>query len=48
MTTYRTEGSYSDHRRPDSVSFTNSIEEDLARRDFTVNAMAMDAIRKHH
>lgn len=43
VTTYRTEGSYSDHRRPDSVSFTNSIEEDLARRDFTVNAMAMDA-----
>lgn len=43
VTTYRTEGSYSDHRRPDSVSFTSSLEEDLARRDFTVNAMAMDA-----
>ena len=40
ITTYRTEGAYSDHRRPDSVSFTRSLEEDLARRDFTVNAMA--------
>lgn len=40
ITTYRTEGTYSDHRRPDSVSFTRSLEEDLARRDFTVNAMA--------
>ena len=40
ITTYRTEGTYSDHRRPDNVSFTRSLEEDLARRDFTVNAMA--------
>ena len=40
ITTYRTEGTYSDHRRPDSVEFTRSLEEDLARRDFTVNAMA--------
>ena len=40
ITTYRTEGTYSDHRRPDSVAFTPSLEEDLARRDFTVNAMA--------
>ncbi len=40
ITTYRTEGTYSDHRRPDSVSFTRSLEEDLARRDFTINAMA--------
>ena len=40
ITTYRTEGSYSDHRRPDSVSFTDNIEGDLSRRDFTVNAMA--------
>jgi len=40
ITTYRTEGAYSDHRRPDSVEFTRSLEEDLARRDFTVNAMA--------
>lgn len=40
ITTFRTEGSYSDHRRPDSVTFANTIEEDLSRRDFTVNAMA--------
>lgn len=40
ITTYRTEGTYSDHRRPDSVKFTRSLEEDLARRDFTINAMA--------
>jgi len=33
ITTYRTEGAYSDHRRPDSVEFTRSLEEDLARRD---------------
>ncbi|MCJ1907384.1 CCA tRNA nucleotidyltransferase [Planococcus ruber] len=42
VTTYRTEGSYSDHRRPDSVEFVQSLEEDLKRRDFTINAMAMD------
>lgn len=40
ITTYRTEGSYTDCRRPDSVSFVKSLEEDLARRDFTVNAIA--------
>jgi len=43
VTTYRTEGSYSDHRRPDSVRFVSSLAEDLRRRDFTVNAMALDA-----
>ena len=43
VTTYRVEGAYSDHRRPDSVRFTSRLEEDLSRRDFTVNAMAMDA-----
>ena len=42
ITTYRTEGAYSDGRHPDSVSFTRSLAEDLCRRDFTVNAMAMD------
>lgn len=42
ITTYRTEGTYSDGRHPDSVSFTRSLAEDLCRRDFTVNAMAMD------
>ena len=41
VTTFRTEGSYSDNRRPDSVEFVQSLEEDLKRRDFTINAMAM-------
>lgn len=40
ITTYRTEGTYADNRHPDSVTFVDRIEEDLARRDFTVNAMA--------
>ncbi len=40
ITTYRTDGNYSDGRHPDSVSFTSSLTEDLARRDFTINAMA--------
>ena len=43
VTTYRTDGAYKDHRRPESVRFTRSLEEDLARRDFTVNAIAMSA-----
>lgn len=42
ITTFRCDGEYKDSRHPDSVSFTKSIEEDLARRDFTVNSMAMD------
>jgi tRNA nucleotidyltransferase (CCA-adding enzyme) len=42
VTTFRTEGDYSDHRHPDSVSFIDRIDEDLARRDFTINALAMD------
>ncbi|MDP2816522.1 MAG: hypothetical protein Q8O19_07570, partial [Rectinemataceae bacterium] len=40
VTTYRTEGNYTDKRRPDTVAFTTSLSEDLARRDFTINAMA--------
>ncbi len=40
VTTYRTESGYADSRHPDSVSFVRTIEEDLARRDFTINAMA--------
>ncbi len=40
ITTYRTDGSYTDGRHPDHVQFTRSLEEDLARRDFTVNALA--------
>ena len=42
VTTFRADGEYSDHRRPDSVRFSDSLQEDLRRRDFTVNAMAMD------
>ena len=40
ITTYRIDGTYSDKRRPDFISFTRTLTEDLARRDFTVNAMA--------
>ncbi|MBE6729733.1 MAG: CCA tRNA nucleotidyltransferase [Ruminococcaceae bacterium] len=40
VTTYRTDGSYSDSRHPENVVFVKSLKEDLARRDFTVNAMA--------
>lgn len=42
ITTFRSEGTYSDNRRPDRVLFLDSIDDDLARRDFTINAMAMD------
>ena len=42
VTTYRSDGEYSDSRHPDQVIFVKNLEEDLARRDFTINAMAMD------
>lgn len=42
VTTFRTESGYTDKRRPDTVRFVGTIEEDLARRDFTINAMALD------
>lgn len=42
VATYRTDGAYSDSRRPDSVRFTRSVQEDLQRRDFTINALLMD------
>ncbi|HLQ75203.1 MAG TPA: CCA tRNA nucleotidyltransferase, partial [Alloiococcus sp.] len=42
ITTYRTESTYKDFRRPDSVSFVRSLKEDLKRRDFTINAIAID------
>jgi tRNA nucleotidyltransferase (CCA-adding enzyme) len=41
VTTYRIEGKYTDKRHPDEVAFAKTIQEDLSRRDFTVNAMAM-------
>lgn len=40
VTTYRIDGAYTDHRHPEEVTFTSSLEEDLKRRDFTINAMA--------
>ena len=40
ITTYRIDGDYEDNRHPDEVSFTKNLQEDLARRDFTVNAIA--------
>ena len=43
VTTYRLDGIYHDHRRPDAVSFTSALTEDLSRRDFTINAMAYSA-----
>lgn len=45
ITTFRTEGNYTDNRHPEWVRFVPSIEEDLARRDFTVNAMAYSPFR---
>ncbi|MEE1132701.1 MAG: CCA tRNA nucleotidyltransferase [Caryophanon sp.] len=43
VTTYRTELAYSDHRRPDGVQFVRNLRDDLQRRDFTMNALAMRA-----
>lgn len=42
VTTFRADGTYTDHRRPDAVTFSRRLEDDLSRRDLTVNAMAMD------
>lgn len=47
VTPYRTESEYSDKRRPDAVIFGDSLEEDLARRDFTINAIALDDSKGH-
>ena len=46
ITTYRKEAKYSDKRHPDEVKFAESLEEDLSRRDFTINAMALDITNK--
>ncbi len=40
ITTYRSDSSYSDHRHPDEVTYSTNLQEDLVRRDFTINAMA--------
>lgn len=45
VTTFRTDGVYSDCRRPDNVTFVRNVEDDLARRDFTINALAYDGER---
>ncbi|MDD4358379.1 MAG: HD domain-containing protein [Candidatus Pacebacteria bacterium] len=45
VTTYRIESDYTDKRHPDSIKWTRNIEEDLKRRDFTINAMAFDVPR---
>lgn len=47
VTPYRIESAYSDKRRPDAVAFGSSLEEDLARRDFTINAIALDDSKGH-
>lgn len=43
ITTFRIDGEYSDSRRPDSVEFTSCLKDDLSRRDFTMNAIAIDS-----
>lgn len=45
VTTFRIDGQYSDNRHPDAVSFVSHVEEDLSRRDFTINAMAYSPTR---
>src|SRR5699024_8265181 len=42
VTTFRVDGTYSDHRHPDSVQFIRQLDGDLKRRDFTINALAMN------
>ena len=46
LTTYRCDGVYSDGRHPDEVTYVNSLEEDLKRRDFTINSFAYDLLDK--
>ena len=46
ITPYRSESQYSDYRHPDSVSFSKKIEDDLARRDFTINALAYSVSKR--
>lgn len=44
VTTYRADGNYTDGRRPESVSYSDSLEEDVMRRDFTINGLAYDVL----
>lgn len=44
ITTFRQEGNYRNHRHPDEVTFAATLEEDVLRRDFTINAIAMDSM----
>ena len=46
VTPYRLEAKYSDNRHPDSVTFSDKLEEDLKRRDFTINAIAVDLVKE--
>jgi len=46
ITTYRTESKYTDKRHPDDIKFADKIEDDLKRRDFTINALAMDGKKR--
>jgi poly(A) polymerase/tRNA nucleotidyltransferase (CCA-adding enzyme) len=46
ITTYRLEAKYSDKRHPDSIQYADNLEEDLKRRDFTINSLAMDLEKK--
>ena len=46
LTTFRTDGEYSDHRRPDSVEFTDDLYQDAMRRDFTFNAVYFDPLER--
>lgn len=48
ITTYRTESGYIQHRKPQEVSFTRSLDEDLKRRDFTMNAIAWHPVHGFH
>ncbi len=45
VTTYRSDGNYADGRRPDTVSFSDSLEVDVSRRDFTINGLAYDVLK---
>ena len=48
ITTYRIESKYSDKRHPDEVKFAKTLQEDLSRRDFTINAMALKVVGEEH